>query len=532
MRRPQTATRLSRGTSLGGKRRLGRAVAISASLTAIALPMALAGPASGAAQPKHGGNLVVARNSNVTTLDPLQAVETDTIYSLDTIFQTLLYASADGKSERPGLALSVTPSADHLSWTVTLRHGVTFSNGQPMTAADVKFSLDRARTSSAGLGYLLAPITAVTVVDAFTVTLTTAQPVANMPALLTLWSGEIIPNNYAGQTETAFFKDPIGTGPFILKSWVSNGKMTVVRNPHYWESGKPYLNSITWEPVTDDSARVNQLEGGQAQLIQEVPYSSISSLQSASNVTVKTFPSTLQQFLMMNTKYAPFADPKVRQAVAYAINNKSVAKATLFGNGATACSILPPSMAYYAKVPCPAYNLTKAKALMAASSYPKGFPLSLLSPAGSEAATTAQVAQAELAKIGIKVTIRTVQASDLYTVQTTGNFQMIWQGWASDIPDPDEQLSFMLDPGVGGTESYYTYYSNPTILSLLASARGEFDPSTRAADYKQVQSLTATDGPYVSLTFEPWVDAWSNKMHGMNQLPTGTTFYQDIWISG
>jgi peptide/nickel transport system substrate-binding protein len=236
---------------------------------------------------------------------------------------------------------------------------------------------------------------------------------------------------------------------------------------------------------------------------------------------------------MMNTKYKPFADANVRLAVKYAIDSSAIAKTALFGYGQPACSILPPSMPYYAKVTCPNNDVAMAKQTLAKSAYPSGFSVDLLIPAASgEANTIAQLAQSELAAIGIKVKIVTVDKSQLYTVQSRGNYQMVYQAWSSDIPDPDEQLSFMLDPGVGGGDSYSTYYNNPRIVSLLAQARSKFDTAKRAVDYQQAQDLNAQDGPFVPLTFEPFVAGWSNSVHGMNQLGTGMTYYQNIWMSG
>src|SRR5258708_4682336 len=353
------------------------ALAACASNSGPSSPGSSSATTSPSGTPVSGGNLIVARSTDVTTLDPLAAVETDTIYSLDTIFETLLYPSADGKTTVPGLALSATPSANHLGWTVKLRTGVAFSNGQPFTSADVKFTLDRARVSKEGIGYLLAPITKSTTLDASTVILQTAHPVADLPALLTLWSGAVIPNNYAGMTEKAFFQKPIGTGPFMLKSWRPGGDMTVVKNPHYWQAGKPYLDSITWRPVTDASARVTELQGDAIQIAQGLPFSALTTLKSASGVSVGTFGSLLQQFLMMNTKYAPFTDPHVRLAVKYAIDSATVTKTATFGYGQPTCEVLPSSMPFFNAVDCPNNDLTKAKAALAQSKYPNGFSVNL-----------------------------------------------------------------------------------------------------------------------------------------------------------
>lgn len=488
-------------------------------------------PESSAAEgePVTGGDLTIAREVDVKQLDPVAAVETATIHSLLMMMETLLVSNDEGGTD-PLLAESVEPGADDLTWTVALRDGVTFSDGSPMTSEDVKFSLDRARTSEDGFAYLLAPIAEVSIVDELNLTLVTSAPVAYLPALLALWTGAIIPADFAGQSEEAFFEAPVGTGPFAFSSWEPGGDMELVRNDSYWEEGKPYLDSVTWTLVSDADARLTQLQGGQAQVV-TAPFSAIDQLEGVEGVEVREFPSLLNQFLMFNLSKEPFDDVNVRTAIAHALDKESMQDAALFGRGEVACSILPPSIAFYSPdVDCLPFDLAAAEAAMAESSVPDGFSTTLLIAAESEASTIAQIVVENLRPLGIEVEITQVDPSQLYETQSEGDYDMIYQGWGSDIPDPDEQLTFMLDPEAGGVESYWTFYDSSEVVEKVTAARQEFDEDARSELYAEIQDIQAVDLPHVPLVFQPFLWAEADEVQDFEVLPTGNYRLQDVWL--
>jgi peptide/nickel transport system substrate-binding protein len=487
-----------------------------------------------AGEPVDGGDLTIARPVDVKQLDPLEAVETATIHSLLMIMETLMVTTPEGTVE-PQLAESLEASEDGMTWTVTLKDGIEFSDGTPLTSEDVVFTIQRALDNpDVGFAYMFAPIASVTAVDETTVELVTSEPTSYVPSLLALWVGAVIPADFgeAGSAE-AFFEAPVGTGPFTFEEWTPGETMSVNKNDGYWQEGLPHLDSVTWTTVSDDNARITQLQGDQAQVISDAPFSAIEQLSSTPDVTVSSFPSLLQYFLMFNESREPFQDEHVRNAISLALDEESMQEAALFGEGEVACSILPPTIAFYSdEVECIEQDLEAAQAEMDESSVPDGFETTLLVAGTTGTASTgAEIIVENLSEIGIDVEIVRVDDSQLYDTQSTGDYDMIWQGWASDIPDPDQQLTFMLDPEVGGVESYWTYYDDPEVTALLAEARGELDEDARAELYAEVQQLQIEALPQIPLLFMPYLWAQRDSVQGLEVLPTGNYLLQNVWLA-
>ena len=340
---------------------------------------------SSADTPKRGGSITIARIEDSQSFDKTNVFQNESIWLAEQIMEPLYTVTADGKGVKPWLATSYTKSADGKTYTFTLRKGVKFSNGSPMTSADVKFSIDDARAQAKGWGYLDGAIKNITTPDANTVVFHLKYNWAPFLADIALFANGIIPNNFAGQKRADFYKHPIGTGPFMWDKRVVGQSVTLKRNPFYWQPGKPYLDSVTWTFVTDENTRALQLQGGQIQVDEFPPFNSISKLQSTSGVTMSLFPSTRTDYLEINEQYPPLADVHVRRAISYAIDRKSIVKSVLFGFGTPANSFLPPQVPFYAKsTPGLQFNMAKAKAEMALSKYPKGFPVTLLVGAGAQ----------------------------------------------------------------------------------------------------------------------------------------------------
>ncbi len=175
------------------------------------------GPSASArtsATPTPGGDLVIARTSDSTTMDPRGAFDNEAIWVFQQLYETLYVVTPDGKGVKPWLATSYDLSPDKLTYTFHLRKGVKFHNGQEMTADDVKFSIDGARNPKTGWGYIDVAIKSVTVKDKYTVVIKTKYQWAPLVADIALFNNSIIPKNYAGKTEKEFFAAPIGTGAF------------------------------------------------------------------------------------------------------------------------------------------------------------------------------------------------------------------------------------------------------------------------------------------------------------------------------
>ena len=173
----------------------------------------------------------------------------------------------------PSLAQSWTVSADGKTYTFHLRPGLKFSNGQPVTAEDVKWSLDRfgnpkidAAMSSVAGGYGSSKV-----IDPTTVQVNLTRPVASFLYNISIFPAFILPKNLVEKEGQSFYNHPVGTGPFIVKEFVKGSHITFVRNPYYWEQGKPYLNSVRFNFATDSNSRILALRGGSAQILDGLP---------------------------------------------------------------------------------------------------------------------------------------------------------------------------------------------------------------------------------------------------------------------
>jgi peptide/nickel transport system substrate-binding protein len=490
-------------------------------------------PTSSAAtgRPHRGGNLVIDIATPQQDFDVNTTSDNESIWTLDQIAQTLFINAPDGKSVQPELATSYKLSANKLSWTFQLRHGVRFSTGKPMTSADVVFSLDQALNPKSIWNFIDAPIKSVTADGPYAVTITTKSPWAPLLADLALFANAIFPANWGGESRAQFFQHPVGTGPFKMASWTKGQSLKLVRNPYYWQKGKPYLSSITYDAVSDANTRVIQLKAGQAGIIEQAPYAVLKSLGSA-GYKLGLFPSTRIDYVTMNELFKPFKDPRVRLAISYALNTQAITKAVFFGYGQAANSPFMPTVSYYSPVGLHTSNLAMAKKELAASSYPHGgFTVDFIAGSGDPVQVpVAQIVQSELKPLNIHVKIRLLDPSQVTAQEQSFHFGMRETYWTMDIIDPDEYVSFVLD-GTGGAYANWTHFDNPVIDKLTKQAESTFNASTRQALYAQIQKLGAADAPIVWLGYSPYDYVYPAQVHGFHVYPEGNAHLEDVWLS-
>jgi peptide/nickel transport system substrate-binding protein len=482
--------------------------------------------------PKRGGSLTIARIEDSQSFDKTTVFQNESIWLTEQINETLYSAGNDGKTLRPWLATGYKESEDGLTYTFTLRKGVKFSTGKPMTSADVKFSLDDARAQAkTGWGYLDAAIKNITAPNPSTVVIHLKYKWAPFLADIALFANGIVPKNFNGEPRAQFYKHPIGTGPFMWDKRVVGQSVTFKRNPYYWQKGKPYLDSVTWNFVSDDNTRQLQLQGGQAQIDEFPPFNSITKLKSTPGVTMDLFPSTRTDYLTINEAYAPLADVHVRRAISYAIDRAAIVKSILFGYGQPANSFLPPQVPFYDKnSPGLQYDIAKAKAEMAKSKYPKGFKVQLLVGAGAQTETaTGQVLQQALKQLGITVQFKQEDTSTEFQDIEHRKYQLGFSYWTMDIADPDELVTFAIDPA-GGASQFYTGYDNPKAIAASHKAQRDTNPTDRAKLYDQVQTLAANDAFLGFLYYSPFRYATSTKVHGFFVEPLGNYHMENVWL--
>ncbi len=485
------------------------------------------------ATPKKGGTLVFARSTAPTQIDPANSIIAGDVYTLDKIFEPLYITSAAGKLT-PWLATGYTTNASQTVWTFHLRPGVKFNDGTPLTAADVVWSIDRERKNSDGpLSFLDYAIKSIKADGTDKVVFTLSTPWAPFLSDISVFANAILPANFGGKSEKAFWANPVGTGPWTLSSWKPDSNITLKPNPHYWQPGKPYLDSIKINYVSDQNQQILQLTGGQAQIIDNVPPSNVASLRKNSRVDVSLYPSWQTDILVFNEALPQFKDVHVRRAIAHAINTDSLVEAASFGTAKPGRGLFPPSLQYADKnAPALAYSLSAAKAELKKSKYPNGFDTKLLISGGVEKWTEfATIIQAELKPLGINVAITSLDHAAFETTFQKYDYDMFIDYAINDISDIDEMASFNLDYKNGGSKSYWSSYNNPTVSKLVEAAEGEFNTSKRAAIYKEIQSIIAQDVPFVALDYPPYIYATSTNVHGFAVNPGGAYRLEDVWLA-
>jgi peptide/nickel transport system substrate-binding protein len=514
------------------------ALALSPLLTVADAGAATRGSAHGLARaasgtPKRGGKLTFARSVAPTQLDPAASIIAGDVYTLDKLFEPLYITSAAGKLT-PWLASGYTVSSNNLTWTFHLRPGIRFSDGTPLRASDVVWSINRARTDKDGpLSFLDFAIKSIKADGNNAVVFTLSTPWAPFLSDISVFANAIMPANYGGKTEKAFFKSPVGTGPWLLPSWTPDSNITLKRNPHYWQPGKPYLNSIAMNYVSDQNQQILQLRGGQAQIIDNVPPSSVSSLKTDSSVVVTDFPAWEVDILVFNEQLPQFKDVNVRRAIAHAISTEEIVEATGFGTSKPATTLFPPSLEYSdPSVATLAYSLSDAKAELAKSKHPHGFKTKLLISGGVEKwSEFAQIIQAALKPLGIDVSITSLDHAAFETTFQKYDYDMFIDYAINDISDIDEMASFNLDYKNGGSKSYWSSYNNTAVSKLIEQAEGEFSTSKRAALYKQLQKIIAQDVPFVPLDYPPYIYATTSNVKGFAVNPGGAYRLEDVWLA-
>ncbi|MBS1678400.1 MAG: ABC transporter substrate-binding protein [Actinobacteria bacterium] len=482
------------------------------------------GAASAGSEPeakaKPGGTLTIADSGEALTLDPTKIIENNSIHVVTQVVEPLFKANMAGKIE-PWLAKSMKVSPDHKTWTVTLRKGIDFSDGRPLTAADVVFSLHNV-IKSEFWGFMFEGIAAVKETSPTTVVITTKKPNAKLEGPLSLpFAAAIIPKNFGGESEAEFAQKPIGTGPFVVASWKHGEALTLEKNPHYWKPGLPLLEKVVFENMPDVNSRTTQLRAGELSAMFAPDWSQISSLEADPNVHVGIYAMGMLDSLGLNMKEPLFKNPKVREAVSLAVNREGIITAALAGHGEPAGSWLPPVLEDHdASIKAPAQDLEKAKALLAEAVKEEGLDpsitLSTLS-GDSYVGTASQVVQADLEEAGFKVGIQQLDESALIAQLQAGKYDAALGGaLSSDIVDPSELASFW-----PATNALNTFGDTETVARLAEEASTATDESVRRQKYFEIQEAVDKEKALVTLDYHPFVWAMQSNVTGFDVNSTG-----------
>lgn len=488
--------------------------------------------------PKQGGDLTMGVEAEIDGFDPTQNRFdiTGHLYAT-TIYDPLTQIGKDGKAH-PYLAESVTPDSTYKTWTITVRPNVTFTNGDPLTGAVVAADLT-AQTKSLLTGSALNDVDHVA-----------AGPGPLSAQVFTKRAWTVFPLYLSGQLGYMFdpkstdtVKKPIGTGPFMLKEWVPGDHMTAVRNPNYWQKGLPYLNSVTFKPILDNTSRENSLLSGTVDMIHTDNPPTIVDLRKKSNITLldtsKFQARTEMDFYMINTIAPPFNDLTLRKALAEATNQQSLN--TTFGAGILHLSNGPYTHGtpWYVDSGYPAYNPTDAKALVDAWKAKNGgkapsFTLDVTNTALS--LQTAQFVQDMWGQVGFNLNIKQIEQSQYILTAIQGNYQVIgWRQFGEVDPDQDFTWWSSTDAAPIGKFALNFARNNDSKLDQdLITGRTSTVESDRIAAYQDISKQMGQDIPYIWVDESLWSLAFNKKVEGVQEwmMPDGSPGADNLTVGG
>lgn len=480
--------------------------------------------------PKRGGHLTMTLEyADISTLDPVVPDDNSSIWTILNIYDQLFRVSKDAKSVEPDAVTDYTVSTDNLSYTFNLRPGLKFSDGTPVSVDDVVFSLQRMLVSD-NWGFLF-PENGVTVEaagdNAFKLVL--KEPYAPLINNLAGFWSSIVPKKLVDAQGDAFWDKPIGTGPFMVKEWAKGDHITLARNPNYWDTGKPYLDEVELRPGSDDNTRVLKFQAKQLDVLLEVPYNQVKTLDGLDGASAGASPLLGMLRLYPNQTYKPLADINARMALEYATDRQAIVDTVLFGYGEAATTPLIKIPGWWDdQLPGFPYDLQKAKDFMAKSSTPNGFPLTATYEAGNT--TDEQIAillQQQWAKIGIQLKLQPLDSSVVSEQFSSGLLQLPTGFWSSsDVIDPAETSAFFNCQRTQARQGF----CDDKLKQLYTDQWGMTDPAARKAAFFEMQKIGNDNAYWIPLLYVPSLTAKWDYVKDFQVLPTGNFRLWEVWL--
>lgn len=470
-----------------------------------------------AATTRPSGTLNVCINAYPPNLDPSASTALVDRYVQYSIFDRLYNLNAKLQIV-PMLAASLPKITDGGKvYTIQLRKGIKFQDGTPFNAQAVVFNLERYMNPSSARASEVSSIQTVQATGPYTVKLTLKAPYSPLTSMFTDRSGMIGSPTAIKREGANFGNHPVGTGPFEYVSAVKGSTITLKANPHYWQKGEPKVAEVVYHAITDPNVEVANLQSGQCDIIDSVPAQDVKPLSGGATRVYATAGIGFQGFFL-NVKAAPFDNVWLRRAVSAAINRKALVQ-TVFpgvaeaGNGPFA----PSTPAASASGPVPGPNLKAARADLNAGGHPGGFSFTFKTATGPITQEVASVLQAQLAQVGIQMTIQQEDFGTLLNDCSTQAYQACALGW-SGRADPDGDIYSWFYTGAALNDSGY---SNATVDNDLNQARALSNMAQRVREYTIIMTTIHNQAPYVFLYFPKNVMAARSIVKGFVNYPDG-----------
>ncbi|MCJ7623855.1 MAG: ABC transporter substrate-binding protein [Anaerolineaceae bacterium] len=480
-----------------------------------------------------GGELIFALSADEIRLDPLATTWNTDILIHNNIYLQLYRVNEDGSGLEPFAAESYEVNDEATVWTFTLRDDIKFSDGTPITAEDVVYSIERgfSETSLWGWIYEEAGLESgkTTALDERTVQFELLATFVPFVSYISGYWASIFPKAALEEMgDEAFFQNPITSGDWTVEEFVQADHLTIVPSPY--AIGEAKLDRITIPLIPDDNTRMLQLSAGQIDVGYIVPASQIDSINSLPDLVVNVYPFAFTEVLYDNQAKAPFDDENFRRALNYAIDREALIDAILFGHATMPGSFLPKGVIYWDdSIEGYPFDLEKAEEYLALSNYPDGYDFELwtttTSATGIEIATALQGMWNQLP--GVNVEIVQYENAVLREKRDNGEHWVFVGGYSSDVADPGQITAWFL---TGYVNDAFRHGNVDEVKPMLATANAELDPVTREVMFHEIQQWSQDHSFCFNLyyTNSNWgmkksvKDLWVNPLQIMD--------LNDVWI--
>ncbi|MGO0060435.1 ABC transporter substrate-binding protein [Brevibacillus fluminis] len=509
----------------------------------------------GAEQPKAagmGGTLTFGLGYDIVAVDPAFAYDPSTDAVVDQITEGLLKYDKNSQLA-PNLA-ERWEAKDPVTYLYYLRKDVTFSDGSPMTIDDVIFSMERTRDpkTASYLGWMYENVDKIEKADEWTVKVTLKKPDALWRYVMGTPAGHVISKKYYEAHKDNFGKPDggvLGTGPFKYVSWKTGSEIVLEKNTNYWDkTGGPYLDKVVYKVIPEGTTRVTGLKTGQINMLIGLPLDLVEVVEGMDNVNIQKVDGLRNDVIAFNTQRKPFTDVKVRQAMNYALDKQKIMDQIVRGMGMPARAVpVSPTLwtfakdkweAAYKELPDYAYNLDKAKQLLAESSVPNGFSAKILTDNDTLKINAVLALQAAVKPLGINLEIEKVTGEELTTRGFGGarDYDIIANDWGSDFPDPSGNLVPIFHSAyVGEGGANYANYRNPELDKLLDEQSKLIDDNKRADLMIQAEKIIAEETPWIMIDHPKQIMVTTKGVEGVDgykdtPLWTWNAYMKDIKI--
>jgi peptide/nickel transport system substrate-binding protein len=472
------------------------------------------------------GVITVGQTADVQSLDPVIDNSLQGINVYDTLYDTLTQLKRNG-DVIPRLATSWTSNSNATEWDVKLTNKAKFSNGDPVTAADVIYTYRQVQTNPKSLNSsYLSSVKSMTAVGKYEVKFDLSTPFANWPRQMTLLS--IVPEKVykADGGSAGFAKDPIGSGPYTFVSYKSGVSLVVKRNPNYW-GPKATLSQITFVPVLTDQSRVSGVQSGSLDLAL-IPPTSVSTLKGSGAVDVRNVGGNQTMYLGFNSSSGETANAKIREAISLAVDRPAIVKSILGGLGVPANQLSSPkNFGYDASRKAIPYDPTKAKALLKEAGY-SGQPIPLQYATDGWIPLGSQVAQAiggYMQKVGINVQMQGTDAASFNLLNSKKAYTGVYfTAYGPSYLDAQIILNFGIGPNAT------RYFTNSNIDTLYNQQISETNPTKRAAYIAKIWDVI-DENTYFGPVYDPEFSYAVNPKLKWTPWPDGSLFFEGATLS-